>query len=73
MDIKNILLDFSLTVKAATLIFISERGSAISSRKGNQVLFIAWQRVNKLLGRTNLRAFHKSPNRIHTELIFINP
>ena len=30
-----ILLDFSLTVKAATLIFISGRGSAISS--GNQV------------------------------------
>ena len=29
----NILLDFSLTVKAATLIFISGRGSAISSAK----------------------------------------
>ena len=28
-----ILLDFSLTVKAATLIFISGRGSAISSTK----------------------------------------
>ena len=28
-----ILLDFSLTVKAATLIFISGRGSAISSAK----------------------------------------
>ena len=38
-----ILLDFSLTVKAATLIFISGRGSAISSAKeGNQVLFIIW-------------------------------
>ena len=37
-----LLLDFSLTVKAATLIFISGRGSAISSAtsKGNQVLFI---------------------------------
>ena len=30
---KIILKDFSLTVKAATLIFISERGSAISSPK----------------------------------------
>ena len=29
----QILLDFSLTVKAATLIFISGRGSAISSAK----------------------------------------
>ena len=29
----NVLLDFSLTVKAATLIFISGRGSAISSAK----------------------------------------
>ena len=28
-----ILIDFSLTVKAATLIFISGRGSAISSAK----------------------------------------
>ena len=30
---KEILLDFSLTVKAATLIFIFGRGSAISSAK----------------------------------------
>ena len=29
----RVLLDFSLTVKAATLIFISGRGSAISSAK----------------------------------------
>ena len=34
----TILIDFSLTVKTATLIFISGRGSAISSAKeGNQV------------------------------------
>ena len=32
-DALNILTDFSLTVKAATLIFISGRGSAISSAK----------------------------------------
>ena len=30
---KPVLLDFSLTVKAATLIFISRRGSATSSAK----------------------------------------
>ena len=30
-EINHVLLDFSLTVKAATLIFISWRGSAISS------------------------------------------
>ena len=36
-----VLLDFSLTVKAATLIFISGRGPAISSAKeGKSVFFI---------------------------------
>ena len=39
--IEAVLIDFSPTVKAATLIFISGRGSTISSaKKGNQVLFI---------------------------------
>ena len=31
--LKQLLIDFSLTVKAATLIFISGRGSAIASAK----------------------------------------
>ena len=31
--VQEILIDFSLTVKAATVIFISGRGSAISSAK----------------------------------------
>ena len=35
-----VLLDFSLTVKAATLIFISGRGSAISSTKEGKSGFI---------------------------------
>ena len=35
-----ILMDFSLTVKAATLIFISGRGSAISSAKEGKSGFI---------------------------------
>ena len=38
-----LLLDFSLTVKAATLIFIPGCGSAISSAKeGKSGLFIIW-------------------------------
>ena len=36
----SVLLDFSLTVKAATLIFISGRGSAISSAKKGKSGFI---------------------------------
>ena len=36
----HILLDFSLTVKAATLIFISGRGSAISSSKEGKSGFV---------------------------------
>ena len=37
---RQILLDFSLTVKAATLIFISGRGSTISSAKEGKSGFI---------------------------------
>ena len=43
----NVLLDFSLTVKAATLIFISGCGSAISSAKEGKSGFI-YNLVNKL-------------------------
>ena len=35
-----LLIDFSLTVKAATLIFVSGRGSAISSAKEGKSGFI---------------------------------
>ena len=34
-----VLIDFSLTVKTVTLIFISGRGSAISSLKGREIRF----------------------------------
>ena len=37
---RQVLLDFSLTVKVATLIFISGRGSAISSAKEGKEIFI---------------------------------
>ena len=41
--VTNVLLDFSLTVKAATLIFISGWGSAISSAKeGKSSFVIIW-------------------------------
>ena len=67
----KVLLDFSLTVKAATLIFISGRGSSISSAKQGESSsiynFVSW------FGRANVRTFHENPNRIHTELTFINP
>ena len=69
------LIDFSLTVKAATLIFISGRGSAISSAEQGKSGSIYNLVKNNLvvLGRTNVRAFHENPNRIDTELTFINP
>ena len=38
--LSHLLLDFSLTVKAATLIFISGCGSAISSAKEGKSSFI---------------------------------
>ena len=44
----RVLLDFSLTVKAATLIFISGRGSAISSAKQGKLGFIYNLVVDKL-------------------------
>ena len=59
----HVLTDFSVTVKAATLIFISGRGSAISSAKEGKLSFI--------YNLVNVRAFHVNPNLIHTELIFL--
>ena len=63
-------IDLSLTVKAANLIFISGRGSAISSAKEGKSGFI----YNiSFMSRASVRAFHENPYRIHTELTFINP
>ena len=69
-----VLLDFSLTVKAATLIFISGCGSAIPSAKEGKSGFIYnfGKELISFLSRANRRAFHENPNRIHTELTFIN-
>ena len=51
IKIVNVLLRFWVTVKAATLIFISWRGSAVSSAQSNvrlTVLFIIGKGQNKL-------------------------
>ena len=63
-----------LTVKVATLIFISGRGSAISSAKEGKSGFI-YNLVELIifLGRANVCAFHENPNPIHSELTFIDP
>ena len=62
------LIDFSLTVKAATLIFISGHGSAISSAKEGKSGCIY-----NLVKSACVSAFHENPNRIHAERTFINP
>ena len=62
-----VLIDFSLAVKAATLIFISGRCSAISSPKEGKSGFI-YNFVKELisfLGRGNVRAFHENPKYTH--------
>ena len=65
-----ILIDFSLTVQAVTLIFISGRGSAISSAKeGKSGCIYNLVELTSFLDRANVH----DPNRIHTELTFINP
>ena len=66
----GILIDFSLTLKAATLIFISWHDSAISSAK--QGKSGSYYNIS-CLGRANVHAFHENPNRIHTVLTYINP
>ena len=67
-----VLLDFSLTVKVATLIFIFGCGLAISSVKKGKSGFIhnLVKESISFLSRANVHAFHENPNRIHTELTF---
>ena len=60
-----------LIVKAVNLILISGRGLAIPSAKEEESGFI--KELISCLSRTNVRAFHENPNRIHTEFIFVNP
>ena len=55
---------------AVTSIFISGRGSAISSAKQGKSGYIYNLVKNKIscLGHAKVRAFHENPNRIHTEV-----
>ena len=57
----------------ATLIFIYGCGSAISSAKEGKSGFI-YNLVKSLsfLSHASVRVFHENPNRIHSELTFIN-
>ena len=59
-----ILLDFSLTVKAATLILISGCGSAISSAKEGKsgLIYSSVRELISFLSRANVRAFHENRN-----------
>ena len=57
----KVLIYFSLTVKAVTLIFSSGRGSAISSAKQEKSGSIKNKYV---VLAANVRAFHANPNRI---------
>ena len=41
-------------------------------KKGNQVLFIICEERIICFGRVNVCAFYENPNRIHTELTFVN-
>ena len=61
MTLLVVLIDFLLTVKAATLIFTSGHGSAISSAKEGKSGFI-YNLAISFLGPTNMHAFHKSPD-----------
>ena len=41
--------------------------------KGNQVYLQFGKELISFLGRASVHAFHENPNRIHTELTFLNP
>ena len=72
--IVHLLIYFSLTVKAVTFEFISGRGSTISSAKQRKAgsFYYLVKNKKKLFG-PHKRACIENPNRIHTELTFINP
>ena len=49
-------------------------GSDISSAKeGKSGLLMIGKVLMNFLSRANVREIHENPNRIHTELTFINP
>ena len=59
-----------VSIKAVTLIFISGRGSAISSaQKGKSI----GKELLSCFSHAKKRDFHENPDHIYTELTFINP
>ena len=59
-----VLIYFSFTVKAATLIFISGRSSAISGKSGS--IYNLVKELISFLGLTSMSAFHEKPYRTYT-------
>ena len=59
---------------AITLIFISGRGSVISSAQERKIGFYLFgKKMISCLSCANVCAFHENPDRIYTEPTFINP
>ena len=69
------MIEFFALCKAVPLIFISVHDSAISYTKQGKSgsIYNLVKNLISCLGRINVCAFHENPNRIHTELTFINP
>ena len=69
----HVLIDFSLTVKAAFLIYLGVVRLVHLLNKGNKALYNLVK--NKLFVWAAQTCVHsmKNPNRIHTELTLINP
>ena len=61
-----------VSVKAVTLIFISGRGSAISSAQKGKSGSIGKELLS-CFSHAKKRDFHENPDHIYTELTFINP
>ena len=69
-----------LWLEQNTILSLSINRLFVYREGGNFIIFIwAWSAKQGKpgsiynLGRTNVHAFHENPNRMHTELTFINP
>ena len=67
LDFRLGIIELFALCKGAALIFISGRGSAISSAKQGKS-----GSIFNLAKNSNVCAFHENPHHIHTELTFIN-
>ena len=71
----RVLLNFLVTVKTVTLIFISGRGSALlSAQKGKSCSIYLVKKIwISCLSHANKHAFHENPDHIFTDLKFFKP